>query len=44
MRKIVLTFILALSIVTLANAQDYKTGIGLRAGFSQWSDIKTFCW
>jgi hypothetical protein len=42
MRKIVLTFILALSIMTLANAQDYKTGIGLRAGFSQGLTFKHF--
>ena len=41
MRKIVLTFIFALS-VTLASAQDYKTGVGLRAGLSQGLTIKHF--
>jgi hypothetical protein len=42
MRKIVLTFILAISIVVLANAQDYKTGVGLRGGFSNGLTIKHF--
>jgi len=42
MRKIILTFILAISIVTLANAQEYKTGVGLRAGFSNGLTIKHF--
>ncbi len=42
MRKIVLTVILALSIVTLAAAQDYNTGVGLRGGLSQGLTIKHF--
>jgi hypothetical protein len=42
MRKIVLTVILALSIMALATAQDYKTGVGLRAGLSQGLTIKHF--
>lgn len=42
MRKIVLTFLLAISIVALTNAQDYKTGIGLRGGFANGLTIKHF--
>ena len=42
MRKIVLTFILAISIVTLANSQDYKTGVGLRGGLSNGLTVKHF--
>lgn len=41
MRKIVLTFIFVLS-VTLASAQEYNTGVGLRAGLSQGLTIKHF--
>jgi hypothetical protein len=42
MRKIVLTLILAVSIVTLASAQDYKTSAGLRGGFSYGLTLKHF--
>lgn len=42
MRKIILTLVLAISIVTLSTAQEYKTGIGLRGGFSQGLTIKHF--
>jgi len=42
MRKITLTLVLAISIVVVASAQDYKTGIGLRGGFSQGLTIKHF--
>jgi opacity protein-like surface antigen len=42
MRKSLLTILLALCILTLASAQDYNTGIGLRAGFSQGLTIKHF--
>ena len=42
MRKIILTLVLALSIVAMASAQDYNTGIGLRGGFSQGLTIKHF--
>ena len=42
MRKIILTLVLAISIVALASAQDYKTGVGLRAGFSNGLTIKHF--
>ncbi|MCX6253729.1 MAG: hypothetical protein NTV31_04540 [Bacteroidia bacterium] len=42
MKKIILTFILALSIVILASAQEYKTGVGLRGGFSNGLTIKHF--
>jgi len=42
MRKIILTFLLAISIVALSSAQDYNTGIGLRAGLSQGLTLKHF--
>lgn len=42
MRKIILTFVLAISIITLSTAQEYKTGVGLRGGFSQGLTIKHF--
>ena len=42
MRKVVLTVILAISIVTLASAQDYNTGVGLRGGLSQGLTLKHF--
>jgi hypothetical protein len=42
MRRIVLTFILALSFAILASAQEYKTGVGLRGGFSNGLTIKHF--
>ena len=42
MRKILLTFILALSILVMASAQDYRTGIGLRAGLSNGLTLKHF--
>jgi len=42
MRKGILTIILFISILTLASAQDYKTGIGFRAGLSQGLTVKHF--
>lgn len=42
MRKLFLTLILSVSIVTLISAQEYKTGIGLRGGFSQGITLKHF--
>ena len=42
MKKIVLTLILFVGIVILAEAQDYTTGVGLRAGFSNGLTIKHF--
>jgi len=42
MRKFILTFVLVVSIITLASAQDYKTGIGLRGGFANGLTIKHF--
>jgi hypothetical protein len=42
MRKTVLTFILFMSIVAFTNAQEYKTGIGLRGGFSSGLTLKHF--
>jgi len=42
MRKSFLTILFAVSIITIANAQEYKTGIGLRAGLSQGLTLKHF--
>jgi len=42
MRKLILIVILVVSMVTLAWAQDYKTGIGLRGGFSSGLTLKHF--
>ena len=42
MRRILLTFALLLTIATIGRAQDYKTGIGLRAGLSYGLTIKHF--
>lgn len=42
MKKILLTLVLTISIITLASAQDYKTGIGLRGGTSWGLTLKHF--
>jgi hypothetical protein len=42
MRKIILTFTLVISVLTIADAQDYNTGVGLRGGFSNGLTIKHF--
>jgi hypothetical protein len=42
MKKIILTFTLALFITALASAQDYDTGVGLRLGFSNGLSVKHF--
>jgi hypothetical protein len=42
MRKFILTLILSVSIVALASAQDYNTGVGLRGGLSNGISIKHF--
>ncbi len=42
MKKIVLTFILVISIGVMASAQEYKTGVGLRAGLSNGLTVKHF--
>jgi hypothetical protein len=42
MKKILLTLVLALTVVALANAQDYKTGIGLRGGWGYGLTVKHF--
>lgn len=42
MRKIVLVIALVFSIISLTNAQDYKTGIGLRAGYPAGLTLKHF--
>ncbi len=42
MKKFVITLFVALSIIPLANAQDYKTGIGLRGGLFAGLTVKHF--
>jgi hypothetical protein len=42
MRKGFMTFLMIISIVVMASAQEYKTGIGIRAGFSSVLTIKHF--
>lgn len=42
MKKGLIAFILVISIVSLVSAQDYKTGIGVRAGYSSGLTIKHF--
>jgi hypothetical protein len=42
MKKIILTFSLAVCFIAFANAQDYKTALGLRAGWNQGLTIKHF--
>jgi hypothetical protein len=42
MRKLILTLIFTVSIIALLSAQDYKTGVGLRGGFSSGLTLKHF--
>ncbi|MBT3301550.1 MAG: hypothetical protein HOD63_12595 [Bacteroidetes bacterium] len=42
MRKIILTLVLILGVITCSNAQDYKTAVGLRGGLSNGITIKHF--
>jgi hypothetical protein len=42
MKKVIITFLLVMSIMSIVSAQDYKTGIGIRAGFSSGLTIKHF--
>jgi hypothetical protein len=42
MRKVILTSAMLIGLVCLIQAQDYKTGIGLRGGFSNGLTIKHF--
>jgi hypothetical protein len=42
MRRSILTILLVISLVSFINAQEYKTGIGLRGGLSQGLTIKHF--
>ena len=42
MRKLFLTLILFMSIVTLVSAQEYQTGVGLRGGLSSGLTVKHF--
>jgi len=42
MKRLILTFILIIFVVSFANAQDYRTGIGVRGGFSNGLTVKHF--
>ena len=42
MRKFILTSIIALAFISISSAQDYKTGIGLRAGYPAGLTVKHF--
>ncbi len=42
MKRLIYTFILFLFITSAANAQDYSTGIGIRAGTSNGLTVKHF--
>lgn len=42
MRKIVMTLVILVSMISLSKAQDYNTGIGLRGGFAGGLTLKHF--
>jgi hypothetical protein len=42
MKRFVITLIMAMNIAVLASAQEYKTALGLRGGFSSGLTIKHF--
>ncbi|HEX2967508.1 MAG TPA: hypothetical protein VHO46_00270 [Bacteroidales bacterium] len=42
MKKLILTIIFTITIITVSTAQDYKTGIGLRAGYPAGLTVKHF--
>ena len=42
MKRFILTLFLCICFITLTNAQDYRNGIGLRAGFNQGLTFKHF--
>lgn len=42
MKKILITCLIVLGLVSVSNGQDYKTGIGLRAGLANGLTIKHF--
>lgn len=42
MKKVIIVFLITICSVSLSKAQDYKTGIGLRAGFSNGLTVKHF--
>jgi hypothetical protein len=42
MKKIVMTLLILFCLISVSNAQDYKTGIGARLGFDQGLTIKHF--
>jgi hypothetical protein len=42
MKRVLLTLLLTISIVTFVSAQDYKTGVGLRGGLGYGITLKHF--
>src|SRR4030042_4232142 len=42
MKKILMTCLILFCLASIINAQDYKTGIGVRAGFNQGLTVKQF--
>jgi hypothetical protein len=42
MKKLVITFLIVFCLISVSNAQDYKTGIGLRGGLENGLTIKHF--
>ena len=42
MKKILMTCLIMFCLASIINAQDYKTGIGVRAGFNQGLTVKQF--
>lgn len=42
MKKIIITFLIAFSFVSISVAQDYNTGIGLRGGYFNGLTVKHF--
>ncbi len=42
MRKLILTIVFVFAFIVLSSAQDYKTGIGLRAGYPAGLTVKHF--
>lgn len=42
MKRILFTIFITISALAIINAQDYKTGIGIRAGFSSGLTVKHF--
>jgi hypothetical protein len=42
MKKVIITSLVFICLISLSNAQDYKTGVGLRVGFYNGLTVKHF--